>query len=94
MAVLGLFVFFFATQYNLFLSSFVPNFRILNKVVAEKSLTEKKLKFSFERKKNEQIKGLISNNMWLFFVFFLLHTIQLITIKLCTKFQNPRSSSC
>ena len=41
------------------------------------------------RKKNEQIKGLISN-MWLFFSY----TIQLITIKLCTKFQNPNSSGC
>ena len=28
--------------------------------------------------------------MWLFFCY----TIQLITIKLCTKFQNPNSSSC
>ena len=28
--------------------------------------------------------------MWL----FLCYTIQLITIKLCTKFQNPNSSSC
>ena len=41
------------------------------------------------RKKNEQIKGLISN-MWLFFCY----TIQLITIKLCTKFQNPNSNNC
>ena len=32
----------FVTQYNLSLSSFVPNFRILTQVVAEKSLTEKK----------------------------------------------------
>ena len=39
--------------------------------------------------KNEQTKGLISN-MWLFFCY----TIQLITIKLCTKFQNPYSSGC
>ena len=31
-----------------------------------------------------KIKGLISY-MWLFFCY----TIQLITIKLCTKFQNP-----
>ena len=45
--------------------------------------------FPLERKKNEQIKGLISN-MWLFFCY----TIQLITIKLCTKFQNPNPSSC
>ena len=28
--------------------------------------------------------------MWLFFCY----TIQLITIKLCNKFQNPNSSSC
>ena len=28
--------------------------------------------------------------MWLFFCY----TIQLITIKLCTKFQNPKSCSC
>ena len=32
----------FVTQYNSPLSSFVPNFRILTQVVAEKSLTEKK----------------------------------------------------
>ena len=36
-------------------------------------------KFSLERKKNEQIKGLICN-MWMFFFGY---TIQLITIKLC-----------
>ena len=32
----------FVTQYNSSLSSFVPNFRILSQVVAEKSLTEKR----------------------------------------------------
>ena len=32
---------FFVTQYNLALSSFVPNFRILSQLVAEKSLAEK-----------------------------------------------------
>ena len=35
-------VFFFATQYNLSLSSFVTNFKVLGQAVAEKSLTEKK----------------------------------------------------
>ena len=34
--------FFFVIQYNSSLPSFVPNFRILSQVVAEKSLTEKK----------------------------------------------------
>ena len=77
----------YVTQYNSSLSKFVPNFRILSQVVAEKSFTEKSKNVHW-RKKNEQIKGLTSN-MWLFF-----HTIQLITIKLCTKFQNPKSSSC
>ena len=33
----------FVTQYNSSLSSFVPNFRILTQVVAEKSLTKKSL---------------------------------------------------
>ena len=33
----------FVTQYNSSLSSFVPNFRILRQVFAEKSLTEKKV---------------------------------------------------
>ena len=40
-----------------------------------------------ERKLKKQTKELISN-MWLFFCY----TTQLITIKLCTKFQNPKSS--
>ena len=31
---------FFVTQYNLYLPSFVPNFKILGQVVPEKSLTE------------------------------------------------------
>ena len=45
--------------------------------------------FHWRERKNEQIKGLISN-MWLSFRY----TIELITIKLCTKFQNPNSSDC
>ena len=85
----AVFFFFFVRQYISSLSSFVPNFSILSQVVAEKSLTKKKFKFSLERKKNEQIKGLISNMCLLF-----CYTIQHITNKLCTKFQNPKSSSC
>ena len=42
---------FFVTQYNLSLLSFVPNFRILKQVVAEKSLTEKKFT---DRQTNQQ----------------------------------------
>ena len=43
---------------------------------------------SLERKKNAQIKGLISN-MWLNF----LYTAQLVISDVCTNFQNSRSSS-
>ena len=42
---------FFVTQYNSSLSSFVPNFRILTQVVAEKSLTKKKFT---DRQTNKQ----------------------------------------
>ena len=41
-----------------------------------------------KRKKNRQIKGLISH-MWL----ILYHTAQPVMPDICTKFQNPRSSS-
>ena len=41
-----------------------------------------------ERKKNGQIKGLISN-MWL----ILSYTVQLVIADVRAKFQNPRSSS-
>ena len=41
-----------------------------------------------ERQKNVQIHELISN-MWL----ILCYTVQLVITKLCTKFQDPRSSS-
>ena len=39
----NMWLFLFVTQYSSSLSGFVPNFRILTKVVAEKSLTEKKV---------------------------------------------------
>ena len=40
---------FFVTQYNSSLSSFVPNFRILTQVVAEKSLTEQNVNMYYIR---------------------------------------------
>ena len=42
---------FYVTQNNSSLSSFVPNFRILIQVVAEKSLTEKSLQTDRQTKK-------------------------------------------
>ena len=52
-------LFFFVTQYNSSLSSFVPNFRILSQVVAEKTLTEKNVHMYYIRVtegKNEKLK--------------------------------------
>ena len=40
---------FFATPFNSSLSSFVPNFRMLTQVVAEKSLTEKNVHMYYIR---------------------------------------------
>ena len=45
---------FFVTQYNSSLSSFVPNYRILTQVVAEKSLTEKKVYRQTDRQTDRQ----------------------------------------
>ena len=43
----------FVTQYQSPLSSFVPNFRILTQVVAEKSLAEKKVYRQTDRQTNK-----------------------------------------
>ena len=40
-----------------------------------------------ERKKNRQIKGMISSSMLILF-----YTIQHVIPNICTKFQNPRRS--
>ena len=90
---------FFVTQYNSSSSSFVPNFRILTQVVAEKSLTEKKVYRQTDKPTNRQTnkhnyrkgKNCIPP---IYFVLLFYYTIQLIIIKLCTKFQNPNPSSC
>ena len=60
------------------------NLKTLSQIEAEKSVT----KIFLERKKNEQIKGLISS-MWLILQYIVQHVIT----KLCTKFQDSRSSS-
>ena len=61
----------------------MQNLKTLSEIEHEKFVTE-----NFVRKKNEQIKGLISH-MWL----ILEYTVQLVIPDVCTKFQNPKSSS-
>ena len=80
---ISIFIFIYRTHLA-YLKVYTKCVKTLAPIGAEKSMTE----FSLERKNYEQIKGLI-NNMRLFLL-----TIQLITIKRCTKFQNPKSSSC
>ena len=59
---------------------FVPNFKILDEVVPEKSVTK-----NFEKKKNGQIKGMLSMRMQ-----NLSYTIQVVIPNVCTKsFQTP-----
>ena len=52
---------FFVTQYNSSLSSCVPNFRILTKVVAEKSLTEKILRTNIITERAKTINPLYTS---------------------------------
>ena len=66
---------------------FVPKFKILGAVVPEKSLTKKK-KNILEKKKNGQVKGMISMRM-----LILSYTMQVVLPNVCTKFQNYRCSS-
>ena len=49
-----LYVAVFVTQYNSSLSSFVPNFRILSQVVAEKSLTEKNVHMYYKSERRKK----------------------------------------
>ena len=57
---------------------FVPNFKILGQVVAEKSLTKK----FFGKKEKWTNKGTDKP-----------YTVQLVIPNVCTKFQNPKHSS-
>ena len=72
-------------------TSFIPNVctKFQNSTSSSSGdIFDRKFEENFVRKKNGQIKDLISI-MWLFSFYF---TIQLINIKLCTKYQNPKSS--
>ena len=63
---------------------FVPNFKILGQVVAEKSVT----KNIFGKKEKWTNKGTDKPYVADFY-----NTVQLIIPNVCTKFQNPRHSS-
>ena len=83
---------FFVTQYNSSLSSFVPNFKILSQVVAEKSLNEKNVHMYYIRvteRKNEKLKK--EGKMRISILIFI-YTIQFADLKVYTKFENTGSN--
>ena len=71
------------TQYKSY-PMFIPNFKIVGEVVAEKYVQ----KILFEKKKSGQIKGMINMRM-----LNLSYTIEVVIPSVCTKFQNPKCSS-
>ena len=78
----------FVTQYNSTLSSFVPNFRILFQVVAEKSLTEENVHMYYLRVivgKNEKLK---KESKMRISVLIFIYKVHFAYLKVYTKFQN------
>ena len=70
----------FVTHYNSSLSSFVPNFRILCQVVAEKSLTEKKCPYVFHRKEGK-IENLKKEGKMRISILIFIYTIHFAYLK-------------
>ena len=78
----------FVTQYNLSLSSFVPNFRILTQVVAEKSLTEKNVYMYYIRVKEGKNGKLKKEGKMRISIFISIYTIHFAYLKMYTKFKT------
>ena len=81
----------FVTQYNSSLSSFVPNFRLLSQVVADKSLTEKNVHMYFigvAGGKNEKLKK--EGKMRISILIFI-YTIHIAYLKVYTIFKTLAS---
>ena len=81
----------FVTQYNPSLSSFVPNFRILSQVVAEKSLTERNVHMYIRASegKNEKMK---KESKIRICIFIFIYTVHFAYLKVYTKFENTGSN--
>ena len=85
-------VVFFVTQYNLSLSSFVPNIRILTQVVAEKSLTEKNVHMYYIRVKEAKNEKLKKEGKMRISILISIYTVHFANLKVYTKFQNTGSN--
>ena len=82
----------FFTQYNSSLSSFVPNFRNLTQVVAEKSLTEKNVYMYYIRVKEGKNEKLKKEGKMSFSILISIYTVHFAFLKVCTKFENTGSN--
>ena len=78
-------------QYNSSLSSFVPNFRILTQVVAEKSLTETNVHMYFTGVTAGKIEILKKEDKMRISILMLIYTIHFAYLKVYTKFENTGS---
>ena len=90
-----LYVTVFVTQYNSSLSNFVPPFRSLTQVVAEKSLTEKNIHMYYfirvteGEEKNEKSK---KDGKMRISILIVIYTIHFAYLKVYTKFENTCSN--
>ena len=82
----------FVTQYNSSLSSFVPNFRILTQVVAEKSLTEKNVYMYYIRVKEGKNEKLKKEGKMRISILISIYTVHFAFLKVYTKFENTGSN--
>ena len=83
---------FFVTQYNTSLSSFVPNFRILSQVVAQKSLTEKNVHMYFIGVTEGKIENLKKDGKMRISTLIFNYTIPFAYLKVYTKFESTGSN--
>ena len=82
----------FVTQYNSSLSSFVPNFRILTQVVAEKSLTEKNVHMYYIGEKGGKNENLKKEGKMRISILISIYTVHFAILKVSTKFENTGSN--
>ena len=82
----------FVTQYSSSLSSFVPNFRILTQVVAEKSLTEKNVYMYYIRVKEGKNEKLKKEGKMRISILISIYTVHFAFLKVYTKFENTGSN--
>ena len=74
------------------LTSFVPNFKILTQVVAEKSLTEKNVHIYYIREKEGKNENLKKEGKMKISILISIYTVHFAILKMYTKFENTGSN--